>query len=569
MTGSAEPLSVLLVSNFYPPHVVGGAELVARRQALGLASRGHKVQVLAGSVSASQDDRASLEREQADGLQVYRLPLRSLDTSDSFFWPSAAMRLRSIMATERFDVVHFHNVIGLGANLIPEAAATGAAVFVTLHDYWGLCFKQTLLRDDGSLCPDTGACHECMPAIRPRGEVSLPIRLRRDYVFWALEHATMLISPSRALAHVYRSAGFAADRIAVQSNGIDPGSAAPPRDREPLPVRFLTLAHLGEHKGISDLLHAASLLARRRELDGRWRLDIAGEGALRTAIEKRIEEERLGDAVHLLGRIAPTEVLDRLTDTHVVMLPSRWPENEPVSLLEGMAAGCALIATDIGGNPELVDDGISGFLVPPSDPAALAAAMARYIADPELAARHGARSLRNVGALDSSRTIDRLEHFYRAGARAESAIADAPIVICGGGWPDLNAADICNYLHCAEGGKRIRLLWHKWAEPAAWRSASLVWNWSGDGDPSLIRRAVRAGIPILAPAGAALETALATGFGLARLYRSSHEAVSVLLGIGFPSGDTFAAARGAVAADLLALMSPRESFALPAVQPGD
>ncbi len=210
----AETLSVLIVSNFYPPHIVGGAELVAHRQALALASRGNRVRVLAGATPRSENDKGCLEREDVDGLTVFRLPLRSLEASDLFFWPAAAMRLRSILASERFDVVHFHNVVGLGANLIPEAASSGAVVLVTLHDPWGVCFKQTLLRNDGSLCTDTDGCAECLPSIRPQDEVSLPIRLRRDYVAWALDHAGTLVSPSHFLAQTYLAAGFRADRIA-------------------------------------------------------------------------------------------------------------------------------------------------------------------------------------------------------------------------------------------------------------------------------------------------------------------------------------------------------------------
>jgi len=563
MTGAAEMLAVLVVSNFYPPHIVGGAELVAHRQALALASRGHRVRVLAGAFPKSENDKGWLEREEVDGLTVFRLPIRSLDISDSFLWPAAAMRLRSILSSERFDIVHFHNIMGLGANLIPEAASSGAAVLVTLHDPWGICFKQTLLRNNGSLCTDTDGCSECLASIKPSDGGSLPIRLRRDYVAWALDHADTLLSPSHFLAQTYRAAGFRADRIVVQSNGIDLASFAPSRPRTPLPVRFLVLAYLGTHKGIPDLLDAAALLAAEADLEGCWRLDICGDGELRPLIEAQIAANRFGGAVGLLGWVGRNEVLTRLADTHVVVLPSRWPENEPVSLLEAIAAGCAQIATDLGGNTELIDDGLSGLLVPHNDPAALAQAMARYIRQPDLAAQHGAYNRTRANAFDELAAIDRLEHLYRGGAVAEPAASlDPPVVICGGGWPDLNTAAICAYLHWAEGSRRIRLLWHKWVTPTAWDRACLVWNWSGDDDPPLIRRAVRAGIPILAPAGSKVGSALADGFGLAELYRSPVEAISTLLLASARPTDASTAARTSAAADFAALMSPQSSFAL-------
>jgi hypothetical protein len=160
-----------------------------------------------------------------------------------------------------------------------------------------------------------------------------------------------------------------------------------------------------------------------------------------------------------------------------------------------------------------------------------------------------------------------LEHLYRALATAEPAgPSDVPIVICGGGWPDPDTAAICAYLHWSEGGRRIRLLWHKWVTPVAWDRACLVWNWSGDGDPLLIRRALRAGIPILAPAGSTVESALANGFGLAELYRSPVEAVSVLLRAGGRPTDACTVARAGAAADFATLMSPGSSFTLAAAR---
>ncbi len=353
----------------------------------------------------------------------------------------------------------------------------------------------------------------------------------------------------------------------VQSNGIDLASFAPRHRRAKLPVRFLVLANLGTHKGIPDLLDAAALLAAEADLDGRWRLDIAGDGELRRRIEAEIAANRFGGAVNLLGWIGRSEVLARLADTQVVVLPSRWPENEPVSLLEAIGAGCAQIATDLGGNPELIDDGSSGLLVPHNDPVALGQAMAHYIRHPDLAAQHGAHNRARATLFSQLATIDRLEHFYRAGVACRpAASSDVPLVICGGGWPDLGTAAICANLHWAEGGRRIRLLWHKWATTAAWDRACLVWNWSGDGDPSLTLRALRAGIPILAPTGSSVENALADGFGLAELYRSPVEAVSVLLRASARPTDACTMARAGAAADFATLTSPASSFTLAAAR---
>src|SRR5271157_1479422 len=136
-------LRILLVNNFFPPHTVGGAEIVAYRQARALASRGHKVTILAGTESSASNPAGRLDFDGYNGLPVYRLSMRSLGPDLNFYWPAAAQRLRAIIVAEQIEVVHFHNVMGLGANLIPTARDAGTRCIVTLHDHWGFCLRAT------------------------------------------------------------------------------------------------------------------------------------------------------------------------------------------------------------------------------------------------------------------------------------------------------------------------------------------------------------------------------------------------------------------------------------------
>jgi glycosyltransferase involved in cell wall biosynthesis len=84
------------------------------------------------------------------------------------------------------------------------------------------------------------------------------------------------------------------------------------------------------------------------------------------------------------------------------------------TLLESMAAGIPVVATRVGGNPEVVEDGVSGLLVPPRDSAALAAAMARLLEDPDLALRLGRAGMRRVSELFSiDGSVHQTEHLYQ------------------------------------------------------------------------------------------------------------------------------------------------------------
>ena len=90
------PHRILVVSNLFPPNTVGGAEIVAFRQAHGLAARGHKVVVLAGAQPSEEAPAGTLSFDVYEGIPVYRLSLRSLDPDLNFYWPAAARRLRAV-----------------------------------------------------------------------------------------------------------------------------------------------------------------------------------------------------------------------------------------------------------------------------------------------------------------------------------------------------------------------------------------------------------------------------------------------------------------------------------------
>jgi glycosyltransferase involved in cell wall biosynthesis len=533
LASSGAKLRILVVSNLFPPHVVGGAEVVAQRQAAQLRARGHAVSVFAGWV-APPDRAGWLDVEESDGIRIWRTPVVSFDADDNFYAPRVGDRFRAVLESECPDVVHFHNLVGLGHSLIPLAKRSGLPTVVTLHDHSGYCFRATALRPDGSRCDDSERCAlTCLGAIRPRGVgLAIPMRLRRDYVAWALSHADLLISPSRALADSYLAAGVAdAGRVQVISNGIDVAAFdAPARHPHRPGLRFICIAYLGEHKGVPELLAAAHRLAMQPDLDGRWTLSIVGDGHMRAEVERQTADMSLGGAVRYLGRLPREQVIAEITSSDVVVLASRWPENEPVVLLEAIAAGVAQLATNTGGMPDLVKDGVTGDLVPPGDAEALADAMAAYVRDPRRARRQGAANFARRSTFSEERSIDAIEAAYADATRISAEPRRArPLVLCAGDWPVAHVAEVCNHLYrLEEPCPGARLIWHGWADPIAWSEAALLWNWSAGASHDVIQRALHAGIPLLAPASCSPVCALEAGFGVALTYRTYLEAMVAL-----------------------------------------
>jgi glycosyltransferase involved in cell wall biosynthesis len=143
----------------------------------------------------------------------------------------------------------------------------------------------------------------------------------------------------------------------------------------------LYASRLVAEKGVPQLLDTAARLP-----DG-VRVRLAGSGRIERQVRDRVAAEGL--PVDVLGPLPPAVVAAELQAAAVAVLPAVWEENCPMAVLEAAAAGVPVVASAIGGIPELVDDGRTGLLVPPGDTAALATALTRLVARPEEAAALG------------------------------------------------------------------------------------------------------------------------------------------------------------------------------------
>jgi len=172
-----------------------------------------------------------------------------------------------------------------------------------------------------------------------------------------------------------------AARVEVVPNAVDPGPApAPPATDGP--VRVLFLGHLSGVKGVDVLVEAWSRVAATSDAGGRGaRLVLAGDGRDRDQVAERVRTLGLDDSVEMPGWVEADRAGELVRDAEVFVLPSRW-EGQPMAILEAMAAGLAVVATPVGGVPDLVDDR-NGLLVEVGDAAALADALVGLLDDPE------------------------------------------------------------------------------------------------------------------------------------------------------------------------------------------
>jgi glycosyltransferase involved in cell wall biosynthesis len=228
-------------------------------------------------------------------------------------------------------------------------------------------------------------------------------------------HVHEIVRRPRALAWLFRMApGLAADRVVAVSNAVAghlgrPGRArirvvwngiAPGRNIARVPQEGgMTVAYVGRlnrWKGYELFVAAAGLAGA---LDRSMRFVVAGDPptgeAWRTAdLADRVQATGLADRFRLLGRVDDTEPVYETAD--VLAVPSIWPDPFPTVILEGMRAGCVVVAAAHGGAPEMLEEDVTGLLVPPGDAAALADALTRLVRDPSLRARLGEAAQRSV-----------------------------------------------------------------------------------------------------------------------------------------------------------------------------
>ena len=208
--------------------------------------------------------------------------------------------------------------------------------------------------------------------------------------FHAIEPVDHLVTVSAGQRRTYERIGVPADRMTTVPNGIRPRGAGPGRQAaraalglDPDRPVVLTVGRLNVMKGHTHLLDAVpGLLRRFPDLA----VVIVGQGHLEQALRAQAAALGVTGAVHLAGHRSDARML--LDAADVFVLPSRH-EGMPLALLEAMDAGLPVVATRVIGSEEVVDEGRTGLLVRPRDPAGLGTALGRLLADPALRAEYG------------------------------------------------------------------------------------------------------------------------------------------------------------------------------------
>ncbi|MGA6971029.1 MAG: glycosyltransferase family 4 protein [Candidatus Binatus sp.] len=349
----SEPLNApaLSVVGVDPELGFGGGETQALGLTLALAAGGHRAELIC-------DPEGQLrERATAAGIKCHPLHIRNaIDIT-------AGIKLRVILNRERFDVVHFHT--SRAHSMAPFARGFGRSLVVTRRmDY-------------------------------------RPNRIFAPYLYNRAVDGVIAISGG--VADSLAAAGVDRQRVTVVSSGVDCERFRPPTLQERADARseceisddeFLVSAigALEPRKGHRYLIEAIGSLAAPGK-PGKVKCRIAGQGSIHSILNTEIWHVRSTDRIKLIGRIEDPRKL--LWASDVFAMPS-LKEGLGVAALEAMASGLPVIASDVGGLREGVENERTGIIVPPANPAAIASAVARLAESIELRAQMGAAARARV-----------------------------------------------------------------------------------------------------------------------------------------------------------------------------
>ena len=404
-------MRILIVSHLYPSAVDDTAGTFVHQQVRALRSRGHDVRVISPVGWAPPGvPRYAAHRSVPRCSRVDDVPVlhpRMLVLPGARLGPSIVhTTLRAIAGHVRrtyrdwpFDLVHAHMLIPDGWAAAASGHAVGVPVVATAH---------------GSA--DVLATPNRSPAWRRT-------------VVEAITELDQIIAVSHAVAHGVCDLARPRHGVRVIPNGADPTRFSArdqiadrrrlglPEDR---PIA-LFVGHLTDLKGIANLVEAFA--AERLRTTPAPLLAVVGEGPLRTTLEARVNELGLGDAVRFAGKVPHDDVGTWMGACDVLVLPS-LSEGLPTVICEAMVTGRAVVATAVGGTPELVEPGVTGQLVDPGDVAQLADALIDVLATPGRSAAMGAIAAdRARDTLTWAAVAQQIESVYREVLAREHSVA--------------------------------------------------------------------------------------------------------------------------------------------------
>jgi len=410
-------MNICIATDLFPPEG-GGSERSTYFLAKGLAKRGHNILVVMphfGQKTVYEEHKwFKIIR-----FRYLRAPnvafLRNVVQNELLYIYMTQM-LKKIVKTYEIELIHAQNMLTVPPSVV-VAKKTAIPAIAHIRDYWPICFRRSFMRNNGSVC-DRCNSKNLINCIRQEGQLSsffMPASIpyisanmglkqlllnRADHVI-AISDAVRKMLLARPLMVMKHFSRLSPQKISVVPN-IMPIPSKSLTENELLRMRryykldekdmlVLYVGQLTYDKGVHILIKAfEQLLSKNTSL----KLIILGKGPLASHLEKI--KGRFGDQLRYFGFLPYNKVLQFYQMADIVVVPSVWPEALGRVIIEAMALRKPVIATKVGGIPEIITHEKDGILVEPGNPKEIEHALFILINDPDLRSRIGLEGRKTV-----------------------------------------------------------------------------------------------------------------------------------------------------------------------------
>lgn len=401
-------MRILMLAQFYPP-IIGGEERHVRNLSIELAARGHDVSV----VTLWQEGSAPLEYEQ--GVRIHRIR-GSLQRTTAIFSekerqhsppfpdPEVLWSLRHIIIRERPDIIHAHNWIV--HSFTPLKKWSKAKLVITLHDTSLICAQKRYMYHE-AVCsgPALTKCLECATGHYGFAK-GVPTTLA-NWLWGKVERQAvdMFLPVSKAIAEVTKMAEQKLPYRVIPNfvpNGVDhvSNSAHPLLAQLPKEHFLLFVGDLCRDKGVEVLLQAYA------EMESQVPLVLIGRAVFDFSYNNPHN-------VLVFQNWPHDAVMSAWSRCTIALMPSLVLDACPTVTMEAMALGRPVVASRIGGLPDIVTDGENGLLVPPGDVSALQQAIECLLKDLAMREHMGVQAKQKVTEFQASTVVSRIEQVYQ------------------------------------------------------------------------------------------------------------------------------------------------------------
>lgn len=391
-------MKICLISNLYPPSIIGGAEVVVEKVANEFVKRGHDVIV----ITTNAEGRTVVE--DIGGVIVYRInPLNLYNFYNhqkqsilikpvwhfiDLWNPHPYIKVKNILKKEMPDIVNVHNFKGLSLSVFSAVKSLNIPLVFTAHDYSLICLKANLLNKNHEICTDPS---------------KLCTQYNKIQKYLVNSKPDIITAPSEFIIKQLKDSGLF-DGIKTIKLPLGIPLINEKKEKSYEIIDILYVGALSKHKGVHILINAFKGLKNKR-----IRLHILGKGSDEDELKKNSSSD---ERIIFHGFKEGDELIKFYQRMNITIVPSIWYDNSPMVIYESLRNATPVIGSKIGGIPELIEEDYNGFLFEAGNVDELKEILRKLIFNPSKLMKLEQGAFESVKKYSMEKHIIKLENIY-------------------------------------------------------------------------------------------------------------------------------------------------------------